>query len=206
MDARGVALPTNPPAIDPDQLYREWLRQNFVWTPGAAMFRRARLLEIGGFPEDVSASADYAVYLRLARGGEVVFDSRDVVRYRQHGASMSRDPALMLDHTLEVLRRERPHVPRALRRAFRDGRREWAEFYGEQAIQRLRHERRAGRGVDPRLAVALLRVAAIAPGMVATHVRRKMWRLLRGLPPTAVEASRFSPDSSSISTGTGHPR
>src|SRR5262249_30891789 len=33
--------------IDPARLYDEWLLRNFVWTPGAAMFRRRALDEIG---------------------------------------------------------------------------------------------------------------------------------------------------------------
>jgi hypothetical protein len=108
------------------------LRRNFVWTPGAAIFRRSSPAAIGGFCEDIGPAADYAVYLTFARAGTVSFDAREVVRYRQSDAAMSRDPVLMLDAVLRVLRRERPHVPPECFAAFKAGGREWRSFYGEQ--------------------------------------------------------------------------
>ena len=108
MDAAGSLLPTFHHHVDSSKLYEEWLSRNFVWTPGAAMFRRRVLDEIGGFPSDLGPAADYAVYLRLARTGRVRLIPEELVRYRQHETSMSRNPALMLRATLAVLRRESP--------------------------------------------------------------------------------------------------
>ena len=73
IDADGRDLPARHHDVDPDQLYREWLRHNFVWTPGAALFERQALAVIGGFPIALGPAADYAVYLTLARTGRVVF-------------------------------------------------------------------------------------------------------------------------------------
>lgn len=145
MDAAGRALPTSHHRVDAASLYREWLSRNFVWTPGAAMFRRDALEELGGFPVDLGPAADYAVYLRLSRADRVVLLSRDLVRYRQHDASMSRDPASMLRATLEVLRRERRDAPSWALPALRQGQHAWREWYGNQIIERLWSDWRAGR-------------------------------------------------------------
>ena len=67
MDEHGTLVAARHHDVDPSNLYRGWLLSNFVWTPGAAMFRRAALAELGGFCTDYGPAADYALYLRLAR-------------------------------------------------------------------------------------------------------------------------------------------
>jgi glycosyltransferase involved in cell wall biosynthesis len=194
MDATGRSLPTNYPQVKTEDLYREWLLWNFVWTPGAAIFRRTALQDIGGFPEDVSGAADYAVYLRLARDGRVVFQANDAVRYRQHGSNMSQDPALMLSHTLMVLRRERPHVPRDYAAAYSNGRRAWAAFYGDQMIERMRREWHAGRRCNREQLRAGLQLLANAPRVLSVHAARKLTLMTRRTPrPTPTLPGRFAP-------------
>jgi glycosyltransferase involved in cell wall biosynthesis len=177
MDAEGRGLPVGHHAIDPSNLYREWLSKNFIWTSGAAMFRRRDLLALGGFPTALGPAADYAVYLRLARTGCVVFLPANIARYRQHDASMSRDPALMLRDTLEALRRERREASSWARPHIRRGRRRWCAWYGEQIVHRLRqdwHARRRGRA-QVRAALTVLRHC---PGLVLQHGVRKTRRTL----------------------------
>ena len=190
MDAYGRALPANYPPVDPSDLYRQWLQHNFAWTPGAVMFRRSRIVEIGGFRDDIGPAADYAVYLAIARNDAVVYEPLEVVRYRQHGGNMSHDPVVMLTATLGALRRERPHLPRGAWHDYRAGLRTWREFYGEQIIERLRREWRMGiRGNwQKRAVVALVREC---PWVLATHVARKATRVIRGLPPAVVEPGAF---------------
>jgi glycosyltransferase involved in cell wall biosynthesis len=145
IDADGRELPATYHPIDHANLYREWLSRNFGWTPGAAIFRRDAVLRAGGFPPGLGGSADYAVYLRLARTSTVVCHAGEVVKYRQHAASMSRDPILMLRHTLEVLRRERAEAPPHMRRDIARGVRVWRRWYGEHMVERLRTDWRARR-------------------------------------------------------------
>jgi glycosyltransferase involved in cell wall biosynthesis len=172
MDAQGRPLRTGQHAIDPSNLYGEWLSRNFVWTPGAAMFRRAALLRIGGFPAGRGPAADYAVYLRLARTNEIASHAREVVRYRQHDASMSRDPALMLRQTLRVLREEQRAAPRALRPAFARGRETWRMWYGQQILDRLRADCKAGR-FGRAQALASVTLMQHCPRFVAAEIIRK---------------------------------
>jgi hypothetical protein len=190
MDAERRTLPTTHPGIDRADLYRELLQRNFVWTPGAAMFRRRSIEAIGGFASKIDATADYGIYLQFARSGSVVFDPCDVVRYRNHNGNMSRDPALMLRSVMAVLRRERPAVPVQCRSAFKTGRRTWKRYYGDQIIERFRREWREG-GWTPWQIQACWTLLRHCPGVAVKHLMRKTSRVVRGLPPAEIEPGRF---------------
>lgn len=198
IDEQGRPLPTSVTLPASDDLYAEWLQRNLVWTPGAAIFRRAPLLAIGGFPLIAGPASDYAVYLNLARAGRVVLDPRFAVRYRQHDTNMSRDPVHMLRAVLGVLGRERRQAPPAYVRHFGPARRTWCTFYGEQIIQHLRTDARAGRLGRPQLAAATLLLRECR-GLVGRHLARKLTRVAAGHPPAPIEPGRFP-------SGTALPR
>jgi glycosyltransferase involved in cell wall biosynthesis len=191
IDDDGRPLPSRRPELLSEDLYREWLRSNFVWTPGAAIFRTPRLRALGGFPAGVGPAADYGVYLALARAGEVVLDPRDRVRYRQHATNMSRDPLLMLSATLAVLRRERGNLPREYAEDFAAGWQDWCDFYGEQIVERLRHAWR-GPGVGRWEIAAGGALARWCPQVLKRHLGRKLARVLHGVPPSPIEPGRFA--------------
>ena len=177
IDEEGKPLSALYHDVDSANLYRDWLSRNFVWTPGAAMFRRAALLDLGGFAEDLGPAADYAMYLRLARDARVAFIDGCAVLYRQHAASMSRDPSLMLRATLEALRREGREGPPWVKHEIRRGRRTWCAWYGEQIVDGLRRDWRARtwRFAHLRVALGLVRHC---PNLVARHAVRKLRRSL----------------------------
>ena len=193
MDAERRPLPTVYMPLGTTELYQVLLRCNFVWTPGAAFFRTDAIRAIGGFPVDLGAAADYAVYLTLARQATVVFDAREVVRYRQHDGNMSRDPVRMLQATLGVLQRERRHVAPKYRKDLRDAVRVWQEHYGDEIVERLRRERRAG-VTSAWQKTALLALATQCPRVFARHSLRKLSRILRGAGSAPIEAGRFGPE------------
>jgi glycosyltransferase involved in cell wall biosynthesis len=183
IDAEGRALSCEYQDVDAGDLYRQWLPRNFVWTPGAALFRRAAFEAAGGFPIDLGPAADYAVYLRLARTHRVVFLPRPLVRYRQHDASMSRDPALMLRATLRVLRREQRQAPASAYAAIRSGMDTWRDWYGEQILDGLGRDWRAGR-VGARQAGAALTLLRHCPALLLHRIpgrarRAIAWRASR---------------------------
>jgi glycosyltransferase involved in cell wall biosynthesis len=178
MDADGNSLPVSHHPIDRSRLYESWLSHNFVWTPGAAMFKRDEFAALGGFPETLGPAADYAVYLQLARMNRIACVPSSIVRYRQHEASMSRDPALMLRATLDALRRERLAAPRQARAEIRRGQRAWCDWYGEQIVHQLRRDwrdRRVGLA-QARLVLTLLHRC---PAVFVRHATRKTRRSLR---------------------------
>jgi ABC-type polysaccharide/polyol phosphate transport system ATPase subunit len=181
MDGQGQALPVTHAVLESDDLYRELLLTNFVWTPGAAVFRTTAIRSIGGFPPDVPAAADYSVFLQLARRGLVVSDPRDAVRYRKHDGNMSHDPVLMLRQTLAVLNQETRHVPPSHLGALEEGQRRWRAFYGTKLVEQLRHEWRGRRRRS-----ALARGGAFliwqCPRDAAAHIYRKLSRAVRRLP------------------------
>ena len=78
VDADGTELPSTSPVlyVDDARRYDELLTTNFMWTPGCVMFRRAIVCAAGGFDESLSASADYALYLSLARHWPVHWHGR----------------------------------------------------------------------------------------------------------------------------------
>ena len=160
--------------------YEELLRDNSIWTPAMAAFRRRVLDVVGLFDERNSPAADYDLYLRLSRNFPVVSHDAIVVDYRQHADNMSRDPVLMLEATLAVLRAQEPHLnsdPRRLA-AYRDALANWRACYGERLVERFRLSLRQRRY---RAACAdaghLLR---LYPAGVRYHLMKKLSLMLRG--------------------------
>jgi hypothetical protein len=190
IDSESRLVPTTHPAVDHDDLYGEWLQHNFVWTPGAAVFRRQSLEAIGGFAPNIDAAADYRLYLALSRTGAVVYDERDAVLHRQHDGNMSADPALMLRMTLAALRLERPMVPEHRRTAFEHGQKRWKAHYGEQILEQLRRNPRgaARRGWDLEAAWTLLRHC---PQLLVRRGATKLFRTIAATP--AMSRLRRSP-------------
>jgi glycosyltransferase involved in cell wall biosynthesis len=72
------------------------LRGNLVPLP-ATLARRAALHAAGGFREDVLLSADYELWLRLARAAPLAFHDAVVGCYRVHPGSLSRRRGLEAD-------------------------------------------------------------------------------------------------------------
>ena len=192
MDEDGTPIAVRHQDVEPSNLYRGWLSSNFVWTPGAAMFRRADLAELGGFCTDYGPAADYALYLRLARYGCIAYLPGYSVRYRQHATSMSRDPALMLRATQLALRRERREAPPWARGEIKRGRRAWRNWYGEQIVHHVRaawHARQWNAGHTKAALVLLWN----CPRLVLHHVTRKIrhsWTTLLRSPSPVRRAPR----------------
>jgi glycosyltransferase involved in cell wall biosynthesis len=173
VNAQGVPLDTDQPRVV-DRFYDELLRRNYIWTPALVAFRRSVLDELGGFDPSVNPSADYDLYLRVARRYPFAPHDTVVAEYRQYAASMSRNPVLMLDTTLTVLRRHRRHAAKSAtsRRAYRAGVRHWREWYGEHLVEQFRTAIRTPRvpGDALRCAWHLLR---LYPRGVAKHLWKK---------------------------------
>jgi hypothetical protein len=174
--------------------YAQLLSTNFIWTPGAAVFRRDAVIASGGFPTRYPAAEDYRLYLTLVRSHRVIRHSAEVVLYRQHDTSVSSDPALMLRATLAVLADERPNVPATHRWAFRRGRRAWQDYYGDKIANDVRFFVRqpGGLGIAVRRAAALLRYH---PRGFVRHAARKL-AIAIGLTPGEPRLPQKSPQRS----------
>jgi hypothetical protein len=124
------------------------------------------------------------VYLRLARNGCVRFIAEELARYRQHDESMSRNSSMMLRATLAVLRQERVEAP-AARGRIRLGRRDWCAWYGDQIVERLRTDWRAGRRGRSQLEAAAVLVR-YCPAVALRHLARKARLVLAATAHSAV--------------------
>jgi glycosyltransferase involved in cell wall biosynthesis len=175
IDEQGQQLPTVPPPPVEGDPYAALLRNNFIWTPAIVMFRRAMCAPLMRFDPAVDASADYELYLRIAREFPIHGHTAVVAEYRLHGASMSRNASLMLTSTMEVLRAQRPYIARrrTYKRAFEQGRRSWQGYYGEQLIEQIAQQAR-----DPRRWVAVGAMVAVLaryyPRGLAAQLARTM--------------------------------
>lgn len=176
MAADGTLLPTpQQPRIDRHP-YHELLRSNYIWTPANVMFRRQALDRCGTFNPDMSGSADYDLYLRLARTYPIHDHGHLVTHYRRHAATLNGDAAHMLRETLMVLRDQWPYVEGDADAvtAYRDGWRNWQDFYGAQLVNEIRAHAREGEWA-PAFEKAVV-FGMLHPRGLVHHARQKLRR------------------------------
>jgi glycosyltransferase involved in cell wall biosynthesis len=168
----GQPLPTVPPPMVVGDPYETLLRNNFIWTPAVAMFRRWVGAPLMRFNPAFDAAADYELYLRIVRRLPIHGHPAVVAEYRLHAASMSSNAAVMLSSTMEVLRAQRPYVAsrRAYARAYEQGRRSWQGYYGEQLVEQLARRLRKRRWIEASSMMAVL--ARYYPRGLAAHAAR----------------------------------
>ncbi|HKS27229.1 MAG TPA: glycosyltransferase [Pyrinomonadaceae bacterium] len=181
MGPEGEPLPVKQlPCVEKEH-YLALLRQNYIWTPGVVMFRRAVLESAGGFniAMEMKGSEDYDLYLRIARESPVHCHQHAVVVYREHGSSLSSNAATMLKSTLTVHRAQWPFVKGDHEReqAYREGRRKWKEFYGSHLVEKVRSQvrKRAEWGQAAHSIKVLLRYH---PKEFFTQAYRKLYCLI----------------------------
>ncbi len=188
VDEDGRPLPTRAPTVQ-SSFFDELLRDNYLWTPAMVAFRRAVFDHVGVFNESISPAADYDIYLRISRQFPVAPHGAVTVDYRQHADNMSRDPVLMLDATLAVLRAQQPHVTTDPQRAvhYAEAVARWRHCYGERLIGRFRAALRTG--ASGTAVVAAFHLLRLYPAGVRYHLLKKL-RLMLGREPGSGAASR----------------
>jgi glycosyltransferase involved in cell wall biosynthesis len=150
----GAVLPGKRQPLVTQDHYLRLLEDCFIWSGSSIVYRRTALEAVGGFDESLSAGDDYDLYLRLARRFPVFCHETVVTEYRRHGTNTTRDPDVVLDSQLEVLRRQRSSVrDRREREARRRGIRKTRREHGRALADRIaedwarRSRRRALRGM-----------------------------------------------------------
>lgn len=116
VDRQGRPLPADPPK-PPQTDFRGLLLRNAVANGSAAVFRRDRLIEAGGYDEGLRAAGgqgaeDWKLILTLAARGRVVHVPAPTVRYRISQDSMSHLVPVMRRGALMVIEHVRRHGPR----------------------------------------------------------------------------------------------
>lgn len=135
IDVDGNLLPIikQPTIKDGSDHYEAFLRNNYIWTPANIMFRHDIFNQISDFDVSISPTADYDLYLRIARQFSVHQHGEVVSEYRQHKASMSSNYLLMLRHILKVFEAQKEFVENNAdyRKAINKGRRYYLYIYGK---------------------------------------------------------------------------
>jgi len=126
--------------------YQQLLARNFIWTPGAAMYRRPTVEAVGGFDPRAGGSADFDLNIRIARQWPIYCHGKTVLDYREHAESQSSDLAYMLRSAVSVRRRHRRLVRHnhEQRVALQCGIRAVQADYGERLLDRMASLARAG--------------------------------------------------------------
>jgi glycosyltransferase involved in cell wall biosynthesis len=122
--------------------YVAMLEKCHIAPPASAMYRRSAFEAVGGFRSGVDASADYDMYLRIARRFPIERYDEAVAEYRMHGENMIRNSGLMLSSAITVLRSQRRYVRGDRRReaAYKTGIRYEQGHWGDPLAEWVREE------------------------------------------------------------------
>src|SRR5215204_3645209 len=123
-----------------DGHYIQLLRGPYIAVPAMGMYQRFVFETVGLFDSSLNATADYDLYLRIARRWLIRRHGTVVAEYRQHGANMTGDAGKMLRSVLKTLRSQREYAKRDELHweAYKAGLRNWQSWYGAELIDEVR--------------------------------------------------------------------
>src|SRR5215217_8078129 len=138
--ADGSPLPTPPRLHVEGDHYLVLLHRCYIWPPAVVMYRRAILETVGGFDTSLSPAADHEMYLRIARKFPVCSHEKLVAEYRQHGASMQRNPAVMLSAAATARSSQRKYIRghKQYEESYKAGIRFVQWLYGDRLVDEVR--------------------------------------------------------------------
>jgi glycosyltransferase involved in cell wall biosynthesis/SAM-dependent methyltransferase len=180
-DGRSLGERYEPPGAEP---FLRLLRGNFIAMHGTVLYRRDRLIDVGGFDAALRRCEDYDVYLRMSRRYPIEGYADLVAAYRLHDANLSADHHAMLRSALQVHARHRPdrNADAQARRAWWEGRRAWRRLYATEMAAARYRDRRAGVSLARSLPM-LARLATVAPAVALREAGRGVrHRLASALP------------------------
>jgi glycosyltransferase involved in cell wall biosynthesis len=133
IDSRGATLIPDRVCFPRRNYFLMLLETNPIYSPGAAMVRRAAFEQVGRFKDlRQFQTDDYELYLQLAKKGSLCRHDAPVLRYRRHDTNMSSDRLQMLSATLDSLNRiaAEHHLDLLERLQLWHGRRRWKYEFG----------------------------------------------------------------------------
>ena len=176
MGPDGARWPTPEHPVTMADHHDAFLRRNPIWMPAAAIFRREALERVGGFRPGFDAAADYDLYLRITSVARVRDHGMVVAAYRQHPLSMSGKASRMLRETLAVMHRHRAEASGPFAAAWREGVRNWQDFYGTKLVEEIRAHMRS-REPRPALRKTII-LAHLAPWVLRREAAKKVSRVI----------------------------
>jgi glycosyltransferase involved in cell wall biosynthesis len=181
MTRDGALMPTpSEPQITGNH-YRELLQRNYIGASATVMFRRDAVERAGGFNPAVDATADYELYLHIARHHPVYDHAQLVAHHRTHAPAANADLSRKLRETLAVLREQRPFLEGddASLDAYEEGWRRWRDIYGGQLESEIRAAAAAGHWMDA--AAMTFALARYDPRRAARQAAQSLKVRRRGL-------------------------
>lgn len=153
--------------------YPRLLAANYIWSPGAVMYRRTVLDTVAGFDSRADGAADYELNVRIARQLPIVCHDQIVLEYRVHNSNWSGDAEAMLRSAVTAQRMQRKHARTSIRlmEAYRAGLEVIQRDHGERLVSLI------GERVRTRQWAAAVRGTAVLlrfyPGGLVGRVGRK---------------------------------
>jgi glycosyltransferase involved in cell wall biosynthesis len=144
ISSAGLPLPTPRQIARESDHYLQLLLHNYIWTAGAVIYRQGVFDFVDGFNASINGSADFDLNARIARLFPICCAESEVVEYRRHDDSMSRDFRKMLKSAVTARRLQRKYVEgnRRYEEALQTGLRAAQEDYGEKLFKQARNHLR----------------------------------------------------------------
>jgi hypothetical protein len=187
IDASGCRLPEVIPAAVGNVTYEQFLQGESIAFPAVVMCRRAAFEEVGGFTsllngKFIGNTSDYDLYLRLASRHPVYGHGELIAEWRRHGANTSSRSLMMLESVATVLAGQEELVRKneRYRAARKKGRQRLGDLFGEQLIEELRVEVRAGTLEWGRFSRSVLALLRHNPQALMANVFRKATSIFHG--------------------------
>ena len=76
---------------------------NVVATPSTVIAEKELFQQVGGFDYELSQCADWEMWIRLATKTEFIYIDEPLLKYRIHGANMSKNAALLENDTILLM-------------------------------------------------------------------------------------------------------
>lgn len=129
IDDEGNYIDTITVQAKTDFNYISLLQGNYIAMEGAVMYRRDLFLYFH-FDTSLLSCEDYELNLKISRKLPVFHHEKKIAVYRMHANNMSKNKKIMLEHSLIVLKRQKPFLKNdEERNAFEQGLKNWKHYY-----------------------------------------------------------------------------
>lgn len=90
---------------------------NVVATPSTVIAEKELFQQVGGFDDQLSQCADWEMWIRLATKTEFIYIDEPLLKYRIHGANMSKNAALLEKDTILLMEKgfALPNLPSSVK-------------------------------------------------------------------------------------------
>ena len=136
VDSAGNLLPGEKPVEKTGDNYLSLLQGNYIGMEATVMYRRDLFFSFH-FDARLKAGEDYDLNLNITRHFPAYGHTKKIAAYHIHGQNMSHDKNLMLNTTLNVLKRqERSLKNMEERKAYESGMYNWKYYYEHLSSQK----------------------------------------------------------------------